>query len=103
VGEVKRHCFSSSQPSTVPATPKARNHRDRLDSKTTEGFEFIHLMYGGEQVFVTYEARGACGRRFCNTEILTVRGAQITEVEVYFGWDLPHKAAVGSFINEANS
>lgn len=39
--------------------------------------------------------------RFCNTGIVTVRGAQIVEVEVYFGWDLPHKPAVGGFVEEA--
>ena len=71
------------------------------NSKTTEGFEFIHLVRNGERVFVTYEARGALGHRFRNTEILTVRGAQIVEVEVYFGWDLPHKAQVGGFVDKA--
>lgn len=68
------------------------------NSKTTEGFEFIHLVQHGQQVFVTYEARGTGGHRFRNTEIITVRGSQIVEVEVYFGWDLPHKAAVSGFI-----
>jgi NAD(P)-dependent dehydrogenase (short-subunit alcohol dehydrogenase family) len=64
------------------------------NSATSEGFEFIYLVPHGEQVFVTYEARGAGGHRFRNTEIVTVRGAQIVEVQVYFGWDLPHKAAL---------
>ena len=71
------------------------------NSKTTEGFEFIHLVPDGERVFVTYEARGAGGHRFRNTEIIKVRGAQIVEVEVYFGWDLPHKAQVGGFVDKA--
>jgi ketosteroid isomerase-like protein len=61
--------------------------------KTTEGFEFIRWAQSGEQVLVTCEARGAGGSRFHNTEVLTVRGAQIIEIEVYFGWDVPHKAA----------
>ena len=72
------------------------------NSKTTESFKFIHLVQHGEQVFVTYEARGAGGHRFRNTEIVTVRGSKIVEVEVYFGWDLPHKAAVGGFLANAN-
>lgn len=72
------------------------------NSKTTEGFEFIHVVPDGERIFVTYEARGAGGHRFRNTEIVTVRGSQIVEVEVYFGWDLPHKAAVGGFIANSN-
>jgi predicted enzyme related to lactoylglutathione lyase/ketosteroid isomerase-like protein len=70
------------------------------NSKTAEGFDFIHLVQQGEQVFVTYEARGTGGHRFRNTEIVTVRGAQIVEVEVYFGWNLPHKAAVGGFVDD---
>ena len=71
------------------------------NSKGSEAFEFIHLVPDGERVFVTYEARSAGGHRFRNTEIVTVRGSQIVEVEVYFGWNLPHKAAVGGFIDEA--
>jgi predicted enzyme related to lactoylglutathione lyase len=72
------------------------------NSKMTEGFDFIHLVPYGRQVFVTYEARGAGGHRFRNTEIITMRGAQIVEVEVYFGWDLPHKAAVGGYVTNAS-
>jgi catechol 2,3-dioxygenase-like lactoylglutathione lyase family enzyme len=71
------------------------------NSKTTQAFEFIHLVRDGERVFVTYEASGAGGHRFRNTEIVTVRGSQIVEVEVYFGWDLPHKAMVGGLVAEA--
>ena len=69
------------------------------NSETTEGFDFIHLIPGGDRVFVTYEGR-ARGSRFRNTEILTVRGDQITEAEVYFGWSLPHKAPSGGFIDK---
>ena len=65
------------------------------NSQIAEGFEFIHLTQSGTKVFVTYEARSVGGHRFRNTEIFTVRGAQIVDVEVYFGWDLPHKAADG--------
>ena len=72
------------------------------NSKTTEAFEFIHVVQHGEQVFVTYEARSSGDRRFRNTEIVTVRGSQIVEVEVYFGWDLPHQAAVGGFVANTN-
>jgi len=53
-----------------------------------EAFEFVRLFERGEEVFATYEARRADGSRFRNTEILTVRGGKIVEVEVYFGWDL---------------
>ena len=64
------------------------------NSANTVGFEIIHLVANGEQVFVTYEGQSklAC---FHNTEILTVRNEQIAEVEVYFGWNVPHEVPVG--------
>jgi ketosteroid isomerase-like protein len=67
------------------------------NSERISGFEFIHVVPHGEQVFVTYEAVGADGKKFRNTEILTVRNGQIVEAEVYFGWSLPHAAAAGGF------
>jgi ketosteroid isomerase-like protein len=70
------------------------------NSKSAEGFDFVHLVPAGEQVFVTYEARSTRGR-FRNTEVVTVRGGKIIDVEVYFGWNLPHKAAPGGFIERA--
>jgi hypothetical protein len=63
-----------------------------------EQFEFIHLLSAGDRVFVTYEARRAGGDRFRNTEILTVKRGKLIEVEVYFGWSLPHPAAPGSYV-----
>lgn len=67
-------------------------------SQDIEQFEFIHLLGAGDQVFVTYEARRAGGDRFRNTEVLTVRRGKLIEVEVYFGWSLPHPAAPGSYV-----
>jgi ketosteroid isomerase-like protein len=72
------------------------------NSKGTESFDFIHLVSDGDRVFVTYEAR-ASGKRFRNTEILTLRGDKISEVEVYFGWSLPHEAKPGSFVDHPPS
>jgi ketosteroid isomerase-like protein len=71
-------------------------------SARIQAFDFVHLVAAGERVFVTYEARAAKGRRFRNTEILTLRGRQIVEVEVYFGWSLPHEAPIGGFKDEAS-
>jgi hypothetical protein len=48
-------------------------------------------------VFVTYEGSDVDGGRFRNTEVITVRNAKIVEVEVYFGWSVPHKAPIGGF------
>jgi ketosteroid isomerase-like protein len=70
------------------------------NSERLEGFDFIHLVPDGDRVFATYEARAEGGRRFRNTEILTVRSGQVIEVEVYFGWSIPHKAKPGGFIDQ---
>ena len=64
------------------------------NSANTEGFEFVHMVANGARVFVTYEGQSKQAR-FRNTEILTMRGGQIVEVEVYFGWNIPHEVPVG--------
>lgn len=64
------------------------------NSANTEGFEFVHMVANGEQVFVTYEGQSK-NARFQNTEILTVRDGQIVAVEVYFGWNVPHEVPAG--------
>lgn len=66
-----------------------------------EGFDFVRLLTGDERVAVTYEGRAAGGKRFRNTEIFTLRGDQVVEVEVYFGWSLPHPAPAGGFVDQA--
>ena len=68
------------------------------NSDTITGFDYIHLVPQGERVFVTYEGRSSQGKRFRNTEILTVRDGMIVEVEVYFGWSIPHRASEGGFV-----
>jgi SnoaL-like protein len=72
------------------------------NSEKIEGFDFINLVPDGDRVFVTYEGRSTGGERFRNTEIVTVRHGQIVEVEVYFGWSVPHKAKPGGFTDEAD-
>ena len=59
---------------------------------------FKHLLPIGETVFVTYEGEAVDGKSFRNTEILTIRNGKIVEVEVYFGWSLPHPAPEGGFV-----
>jgi ketosteroid isomerase-like protein len=68
------------------------------NSKTINAFEFLHEAVQGDRVYVTYEGRATNDRRFRNTEVLTLRGSQIVEVEVYFGWTVPHDAPPGGFI-----
>ena len=71
------------------------------NSKLIDRFDFIHLVTDADRVFVTYEGRNTDGRRFRNTEILTIRDQQIVDVEVYFGWSVPHRAPQGGFLDEA--
>ena len=73
------------------------------NSKAIEGFDFVHLVTDADRVFVTYEGRNTDGHRFRNTEILTIRDQLIVEVEVYFGWSLPHEAPQGGFVSEGDA
>ena len=68
------------------------------NSKSIAAFEFISLVADGERVFVTYEGHSDSGKRFRNTEILTVRDGKISDAEVYFGWTIPHEAPAGGSI-----
>ncbi|MEO3386128.1 nuclear transport factor 2 family protein [Mesorhizobium sp. CAU 1741] len=61
-------------------------------------FEFVRIVRDGDVVLVTYEGTNQDGKRFRNTEALTIREGQIVEVEVYFGWNVPHDAPEGGFI-----
>ena len=69
------------------------------NSEQLEAFDFIHMVPDGDRVFMTYEGRNVDGGRFRNTEILTLRAGQIIDVEVYFGWSIPHNAKPGSFVD----
>jgi hypothetical protein len=68
-------------------------------AKRSRPLPFINLVGDGERVFVTYEGQSATGKRFRNTEIMTVRKDKIVEVEVYFGWPVPHADPVGGFVD----
>jgi ketosteroid isomerase-like protein len=60
---------------------------------------FVRAFQHGNEVVVTYEGETRNGKVFRNTEVLTVRDGKIVEVEVYFGWNLPHDAAPGGFLS----
>jgi len=70
-------------------------------SEEIEGFDFVAVVPSGNRVFVVYEGRSKGGKRFRNTEVCLFQGQQVVEVEVYFGWSIPHPARPGSFIAEA--
>jgi ketosteroid isomerase-like protein len=69
-------------------------------SENIATIDLKRLIPDGPLVMVTYELTLKDGRRFRNSEALTLRDGRIREVEVYFGWDIPHKAAEGGFVDE---
>lgn len=71
------------------------------NSRQIEGFDFVVVQPTGNRVFVVYEARTKGGKRFRNTEVCLFQGQQVVEVEVYFGWSIPHPAQPGSFVGES--
>jgi ketosteroid isomerase-like protein len=60
--------------------------------------DFKHVVVKDEKAFVVYECRMNDGKRFRNTELWTVKHGKVADVEVYFGWSLPHQAPVGKFV-----
>lgn len=68
------------------------------NSEWITGYDFINLVPDGDRVFVTYEGHSTNGNSFRNTEIVRVRDSQIVDIEVYFGWPIPHKAEPGGFV-----
>ncbi|HEY8940535.1 MAG TPA: nuclear transport factor 2 family protein [Cellvibrio sp.] len=84
------------------------NHIDRKtyfercwpNSEHIAGFKFINLVPHEDKVFVIYEGKSTGGEIFRNTEVFTVREGKIIAVEVYFGWNIPHKAPKNGFLTE---
>ena len=69
------------------------------NSEMMTGFDYIHQMEDGDRAFIVYEAHTRGGKTFRNSEVYTVRDGKLVATEVYFGWDLPHKAPEGGFID----
>jgi ketosteroid isomerase-like protein len=66
------------------------------------GFELLRVIAHEDIVIVTYEGRSVRDHRdhrFRNTEIFRLRDDKIVEIEVYFGWSLPHEAKPGGFLD----
>ena len=70
------------------------------NSEDITEFKFIYLVPFEDKVFVVYEGKSKGGEIFRNTEIFTVRQEKIIDVEVYFGWNIPHKAPEHGFVAE---
>ena len=73
------------------------------NSEAIVGRKMIYILADGERVFVTYELAWTTGRSSRNTELFTLRNGKIVEVEVYFGWSIPHGASEGGFVEAARA
>jgi len=71
------------------------------NNESIRGFEFIRVIAHEDEVIVTYEGTATSGRRFRNTEVLTIENGKIRKVEVYFGWNVPHDAPQGGYLADA--
>jgi ketosteroid isomerase-like protein len=68
------------------------------NSKEMTGFDTIYQAEDDDRAFVVYQGHTRSGKTFRNSEVHTVRNGKLIATEVYFGWDLPHKAPQGGFI-----
>ena len=68
------------------------------NSEVMAGFKNIYEFEKGDQAIIVYEASTSTGKQFRNSEVHTVRAGKLVATEVYFGWDLPHKVAVGTHV-----
>jgi ketosteroid isomerase-like protein len=71
------------------------------NSRRLRDFKLTDAIADGERVFVTYEVLSRKGERFRNAEVLTVRNGRVSAIEVYFGWDIPHRVAQGQHAQRA--
>ena len=69
------------------------------NSKVMAAFDCVYQMEDADRAFIVYEARTSRGKTFRNSEVYTVRNGKLVATEVYFGWDLPHDAPEGGFID----
>jgi ketosteroid isomerase-like protein len=67
------------------------------NSKAMTGFDYIYQVEDGDCAFIVYEAHTNSGKTFRNSEVHTVRNGKLIATEVYFGWNIPHKAPQGEF------
>ena len=72
-------------------------------SEGIAGRRMIHVLADGDRVFVTYELAFTSGRISRNAEIVTLRNGKIVDVEVYFGWSIPHEAPEGGFVENGRA
>jgi ketosteroid isomerase-like protein len=70
------------------------------NSEHLDRFDEVFENETGDRAVIVYDAWSKSGKRFRNCEVYTVRDGRLVATEVYFGWDLPHRAQPGSFIED---
>jgi len=65
------------------------------NSETMAEVEIMHAIDDGDRAWIVYEATTTTGRRFRNTELHATRNGKLVDVEVYFGWEVPHSVPLG--------
>lgn len=72
------------------------------NSEACTGMKFIEGAEQGDWAFIVYEGSNG-DKTFRNAELHRVENGRIVETQVYFGWDVPHKAEPGGFVqNDPN-
>ena len=69
------------------------------NSASMSAVTVVQSVDDGERAFIVYEASMG-KKRVRNCEVHTARNGKLVAVEVYFGWDLPHPAESGSFVED---
>jgi ketosteroid isomerase-like protein len=69
------------------------------NSAAIASFDLFYETEDGDRAFVVYEGRTTTGKRFRNCEVHIVNDGKLVATEVYFGWDLPHRARLGGHVN----
>ncbi len=89
----ERFCFTSPLDNALDR--EAYFERCWPNHEHIQSFKLVRVVESGDEVVVTYEGSSASGAVFRNTEIHRVKDGRITNVEVYFGWNIPHDAPPG--------
>jgi hypothetical protein len=65
------------------------------NSETMAKAEIVHAVDDGDRAWIVYEVTTTTGKQFRNAELHTTRNGELVDVEVYFGWEVPHGIPLG--------
>jgi len=73
------------------------------NSETMAEVEIVHAIDDGDRAWIVYEVTTTGGKQFRNAELHTTRNGQLVDVEVYFGWEVPHGVPLGQHRENAGA